>query len=286
MARTVTSKTEDLRAAFQQLLDQLKRRPSLPGEPQWVFSRDGSGRVEYRLSLHTLVAEHDKTVTALGSLVSGWVSTHFPDHSGLVGTALGLGQIQPHTILWGLVQEAYARYEKFDISNKQVDELLEEVDRFFQSTDIAYNVFAAALNIHGPADLPAIPFPDDVVLRSLTDVELTRFYGGNPFFQHGSWRHHRPQFVFVTGLILPKIIGDYRREPTSPYDEIRRKLDRCLLALASFKEQQGGVGYESIRLEPKNFVVGMSSIEQSGQYVRAPGHGDRDFRLMATTISS
>lgn len=171
---------------------------------------------------------------------------------------MGRASLQPGMVLWKVASEAYERFSTFAVSTEQLDSLVNDVEAFLQSNEIRFNVFAVALNIAGPADLPPISFPGNITLRPITDSELTQFYGGNPFYQHQRTPTVFPEFVFVTELKLPKLVGQTEPPTETPLDKIYDDLDRCLLALASYKEA-GGVGYEGIRLVPSNLALGGAS---------------------------
>lgn len=252
-----TRSIELLRRAVTPLLTALASLKDIPGEGQWVFKRDGSGRVETKLSWLTLVQQHQKTVDVLEPTIVQWISTYYPSHSGRVGTMMGFGPIQPHAVLWTIASELYKRHGRFQVKEEQIDNVLADVIEFFESDSYHFDVFAVALNLQGDANLPPIPFPGNFALRPITDDELTRFYGGNPFFNHHSMPTVSPQFVFVTELSLPKKFGVSDDAPP-PSDALFENLDRGMLALATFKEA-GAVGYEGIRFEPRGVAVGAAT---------------------------
>lgn len=252
-----TKSIDQLRIAVTPLLAALASLKELPGEGHWAFKRDGSGSVETKLSWMSLIQRHQKTVDKLEPAIKQWVSTYYPNHSERVGTiAMGFGPIQPHAVLWTIATEIYNRYGHFQFEPEQLDAVLAELIKFFESDCYQINVFAVALNLQGTDDLPPIPFPGGLTLRPITNAELTRFYGGNSFFNHHSMPTVTPQFVFVSELSLPKEFEPSGGSP-SPWDAIFANLDRGMLALATFKEG-GAAGYDGIRYEPRGMAVGLT----------------------------
>jgi hypothetical protein len=95
-------------------------------------------------------------------------------------------------------------------------------------------------------------------------------YGGNPIYQQHQAPINFPNFVFEKHLALPKLVGDKHEFDTEVLKDEYEELDRCLLALASFKENNGAVGYDGIRLFPKDLtlgLVGASSYHYRNEYV-------------------
>jgi hypothetical protein len=242
-----TRSIDQLRAAVAPLLTVLASLKELPGEGQWVFKRDGSGRVETKLSWLTLIQQHQKTLNGLEPTIEQWISTYYPSHSGRVGTMMGCGLIQPRAVLWTIATEIYTRHGRFQAEAEQTDDVLADVIKFFERDSYHFNVFAVALNVQGAENLSPISFPGDLTLRPITDAELTRFYGGNPFSNHHSMPTISPQFVFVTEITLPKqfeLSGDLPH----PSDAIFANLDRAMLTLATFKEARERWGMKAFAL--------------------------------------
>jgi hypothetical protein len=110
-------------------------------------------------------------------------------------------------------------------------------------------------------EVPPITFPGGVVLRPITDDECTRFYGGNPILRRSSTQLGFPFFVFVKEIETPKVVGTHEVKGDSVSRTFREELDRCILALTTFKDA-GAVGYDGIWVTTAEFALGAAFGDQ------------------------
>ena len=128
-------------------------------------------------------------------------------------------------------------------------------------------LFAPVLNVYGPREVPPMSFPDGIIMRPITDEEFTLFYGGNPVF--GTNRLFAfPDFVFVRELEARKVIFDGTKPGEPFYKSTQEILDRCILAISSFKDG-GPVGYDGIRITSAELAFG---VGYGGQHVWGNEH--------------
>jgi hypothetical protein len=92
-------------------------------------------------------------------------------------------------------------------------------------------------------------------MRPITDEEFTFLYGGNPVFRGGGNLLLFPDFVFVRDIEVPKILGDLRPSGEPFWKPTQDMLDRCILAISSFKDG-GPVGYDGLRVTTAELAFG------------------------------
>ena len=169
---------------------------------------------------------------------------------------MSAGVIQPRMIVGHLAHEALKRYGTFDLTDEQISALLDEAGAFFDRPTIRLRLLSPVLNVHGPREIPPISFPEGVTMRPITDEEFTDFYGGNPIFGGARNHFYFPDFVFVRDIEIPKVIGKNAKVGNGSFWEPHQELlDRCVLALASFKDG-GAIGYDGARITPLEMAFG------------------------------
>lgn len=249
-----------LKTAFVQMSAELVSHP-LGTEDFWQHHRGPSGwqgkviqRPSWRTIHLTNREAHDRICETLGSVLGA----DYPDHMRRFGTASSNGVLQPHMILGSLVTAGYERFGSFVLDDAQIDALTAEAVAFFDKPTASLRLLAPVLNMRGPPNVPPVSFPGDYVLRPITDEEFTAIYGGSPLFQYRGFPLRAPEFVFVHDLEIAKVVGGSFEErladPISKSAEMA--LDRCMLALSSFKHS-GPVGYDGIRVEARELAFGI-----------------------------
>jgi hypothetical protein len=250
-----------IRAALSTLLVELQKT-DIPQEEHWVYGRrpDGGwqGTFVARPGTYSLIQPHEPLVGRLSNDLSPILTADYPDYMtklvGLQGS--GGGILQPSMILTVLAHESLKRFGTFAISKEQVDALLNDMTKYFDSPTIRIRLFAPVLNVHGSRDVPPMSLPDGIIMRPITDEECTLFYGGNPVF--GTSRVLAfPDFVFVRELEARKVIFDSTKPVEEPfYKSTQEMLDRCILAISSFKDG-GPVGYDGLRITAAELAFGI-----------------------------
>jgi hypothetical protein len=260
-----------IRTAFKIELKELQKIPELPEEGHWEYRRDAAGGWGGRfvpkpsfINLHVL-RRHDKVPTGIEDALK----KDYPEYLQLVGTPLSQGLLQPDSILHALAYEAHTRFGTFVLTDAQIETILADVSNFFDRKMVRLRLYAPALNLYGPREIPPITFPGKIILRPTTDEECTRFYGGNPIFQIRQRPIGLPDFVFVKEIDVPKIFGSHdgvqEDKIIKPFQE---GLDFCMFALSTFKDA-GAVGYDGIHITSAEFTLGFGF---AGQQVYGSEH--------------
>ncbi|QIG95503.1 hypothetical protein [Bradyrhizobium sp. 6(2017)] len=199
---------EAIREGRAALLIELQKH-HLPREYRRGPNGGWQGAVVPKPSTLSLFSGHDGLTGRLAEKLGAVLAVDYPDYLKVVGTSIGAGSLDPRTVLTGLAYEALQRCGTFSITDDQMDELLTDVAGFFDRSTVQLRLYAPALNLHGPRDVPPIAFPGGVILRPITDEEFTLFYGGNPIFRGHGRLLNFPDFVFVREIEVPKVIGSY-----------------------------------------------------------------------------
>lgn len=247
-----------IRFAFKAALAELQKISELPEEGHWEYHRDETGgwrgAFVSRLSFMGLFRAYDSN--KLASEIEAALKQDYPEHLQVLGTSLSAGVLQASAILQGLIYEGNKRFGTFALTDEHVEAILVDVSTFFDRKTVRLCLYAPALNLYGPRETPAMPFPGGIVLRPMTDEECTQFYGGNPVFQMRQRPIGFPDFVFVKNIEIPKVIGSYDEMTGDPvFKPFQEELDLSMLALATFKDA-GAVGYDGVRVTPGEFTLG------------------------------
>ncbi|MGH9684600.1 MAG: hypothetical protein ACRD4S_13435 [Candidatus Acidiferrales bacterium] len=251
---------EAIRSAFRAELAELKTIPKLPEEGRWEYHRrpEGGWQGDLRSKPSFFDLHRHKIIDTLAAEVEKTLQDEYPEYLRAVGTPMVRGALQPALMLNQLAHEAYKRFDTFALTGEQIDAILVDVVRFFDRKTILLRIYAPVLNLRGARDTPPIAFPDQVILRPMTDEECTRFYGGNPIFQFRRIPIGFPDFVFIKEIEVPKITGSFETHDTNPLKPIWENLDLCLLALATFKDS-GAIGYDGAYITSAEFSLGIVS---------------------------
>jgi hypothetical protein len=254
------SSLDAIRVALTAFLGQLKSTP-IPMAGHWEYTRTPmgwSGAVVPKPDTFSLFPVGDDRLNRLAAEVDPVFAGDYPDYRKRVGTAMSSGQLDARMILMRLAYESLRRFGMYSIDAVQIEQLLGELATFIDRTTVRLRIFAPALNLYGPPDLPPIAFPGGVIMRPLTDQEATAFYGGNPLFQTAAVMLRFSDFVFVLDIEIPKVIGDFGEAPSDPIvAPAQELLNRCMLVLASFKDG-GAIGYDGMHITPAEFTVGVA----------------------------
>jgi hypothetical protein len=271
------STIDAIRAAHDTFLRELNKAP-IPQEGHWVYERgtDGSWRGAFvlRPSTYGLLAPHEPFIERLSSEMSPVLVADYPDHMKGVGLpGVGIAILQPRMILGVLAYETLRRYGTFAINHDQMEDLLDDVAGFFDRPNIRVRLSAPLLNLHGSREVPPIAFPGDIIMRPITDEEVTSFYGGNPIFNTGSRLLAFPSFLFVREVDVPKVVGDFSKIANESFWRPTQEMfDRLILAISSFKDG-GPIGYDGVRVTPVEMAFGATSGGQFGSSEHVPvGH--------------
>ncbi len=247
-----------IRAAISVLLAELKKTP-IPEEGQWVYERNAAGNWQgsfvARQGGYALLGAHQALMNRLSDELTTVLTADYPDHVQSMGIGGSSGILQAHMIIGRLAHEALRRFGSLATSDEQLDQLLADTAAFFDRRNIRLRLIAPVLNVHGPRDVPPIPFAGGIVMRPITDEEFTDTYGGNPIFRGTRSLFTFPDFVFIREIEVEKIIGRRPQSADDLFKPTQELLDRCILALSSFKDG-GPVGYDGVRVLPAELAFG------------------------------
>lgn len=283
------SSKDAIRTALVSLFAELQKSP-VPQEGQWVYQRGQNGGWQgsflERPSTYGLISLHEPLVERLSNNLMPVLVSDYPEYmTKLIGLpGAGAGILQPRMILWTLARESLKRFGGWDLKNEQLESLLEETERFFDRGTVNIQILSPVLNVHGPMEVPPITFGSGMIMRPITDEEVTTLYGGSPLYQAAGRMFSFPDFLFVHELEVPKVFHDptNNAQPQEPFWKATQDvLDRSMLALSSFKEG-GAVGYDGIRIAVAELAFGFFGGQHfwGGDHVPA-GH----YELTADELS-
>jgi hypothetical protein len=113
-----------------------------------------------------------------------------PDHNGMVGSErfgqLNLGHDDTY-LTRSALGELWERHRTFDVPAEAVDTLADELEDFIDRPAIRLQFQALLLNFRMSGD--RLELPAELVVRRLTEEEVTGFYGG-PVESPGLYRTH------------------------------------------------------------------------------------------------
>ena len=248
-----------IRSGLAKALIAVRHSPTA-AEPFWRYARAEGGGWGGALEQRPILIPDPNASKTWVIDIDTALKEDYPEYRKLVGTDLGGGALDAGMLLSQLVQEVFSRYGTVTCTEEQFDAVLTDVAAFFDSPTISYQFYGPVRNMNGPVDVPPILFPGDVTLRPLTDAEFTRFYGGNPYFQGSRPPMPPVNFVLTKQVALLKILGSGESMRGNVVSRVQEDFDRCILALASFKNG-GPIGVDSIRVLPAQLVLGAGSGE-------------------------
>lgn len=242
-----------IRTALVSLLSDY-RSAEVPQEQHWEHRKQGSawsGKQVPKPSARGLAILHRDAINRLAVPLQTTLESDYPDHVLGLGTSIGVGRLQAHDLLPRLAYEYLERYETLSPSDSHLDKLLNELAELFDKPTVRLRIFAPVLNLTGRGDVRPIDLFEGFILRLITDREVTRFYSA-PFHQLPL---NMPDFVLVREIEVPKVIGSkIITQPDNAIKQNQELIDRCILALASFKDC-GPVGIDGLRIEPVTFTT-------------------------------
>jgi hypothetical protein len=199
---------------------------------------------------HALQAHRCYAFRGLGTTTSGWM------------------HCSPSHLLRCLAFETIRRTGSTDSNPDVIDQLIREVSDFVDSTVIVIPFLVPLLNFTMDRTEPIV-FDEGIVLRPLTDDEMTQLHGGlltgiprtEAFPLHG--------FAFSGEVTEAKEPGTTRSErQLTVREQLEAKLKRLVLALRTFKA--GPVGYDAIHFNGKgiqSWLGGGSRLGYGNEYV-------------------
>lgn len=187
--------------------------------------------------------------------------TRHPDHSGHVGFRGSTsnwkkshGNVVRHALgaIWN-------RHKTFEIDDKVVDAIVQEFSDFVDSPVVRLRFQAQLINFG--MDAESIGLPDDLVIRRLSEDEVSQHHGG-PIdtigFIRSQWAGPY-EFVLEGEFDEPKLLGRNHPAGESMTERAKSKADKALLSLRTFKG--GQVGYDFLRFRATKFCpLGLFSV--------------------------
>lgn len=187
---------------------------------------------------------------------------------GLGTTTSGWMHCSPSHLLRCLAFETIRRTGSTGSNPDVIDQLIREVSDFVDSTVIVIPFLVPLLNFTMDWTDPIV-FDEGIVLRPLTDDEMTQLHGGvlTGIPRTGAFPLHG--FAFSGEVREAKEPGTTRSEPQPAVrDSLETRLKRLVLGLRTFKA--GPVGYDAIHFIGKgiqSWLSGRSSLGYGNEYV-------------------
>ena len=107
---------------------------------------------------YALLGAHQALMNRLSDELTTVLTADYPDHMQSIGIGGSSGILQAHMIIGRLAHEALRRFGSLATSDEQLDQLLADTAAFFDRRNIRLRLIAPVLNVHGPRDIPPIPF--------------------------------------------------------------------------------------------------------------------------------
>lgn len=171
---------------------------------------------------------------------------HHPDHCGMIGfRGTAWNWAKPRVpIVSNVIQSLSSRHRGFDVSDADVDQIVQEFSDFVDSTDHTFKFQALLINFKMNADV--FQLHPAIVIRRLTEEEVSLYNPmGNSHFGGFNWSCYGiNEFVIEGDLIEPKLLGDNHKEGQVMSQRAKELLDKAMLCLRAYKP--GSIGYESI----------------------------------------
>lgn len=230
----------------------------LPEEGHWEYKRNSTGSWNGALvpkPSYMAIFGRTSFLDELESKIEKALGQDYPEYLKAIGTPFGVGVLQPGMVLRGIIVELHKRFGTFLVTEGQIEDILKDVSDFFDNEKVAFTFYAPVINLHGTREIEPIEFFDEIILRPITDEEVTRFYGGSTIFRVGNMPVSFPNFVFTKKIEVPKIVGSFDIEENKIISSYQDSLSRCILALSAFKDG-GAIGYDGIRIIPVRLVLG------------------------------
>jgi len=139
-------------------------------------------------------------------------------------------------VLRYLLAELWRRHGTFICDEASIAELIEGFSEFIERPTIRVRFQAELLNFGMSEDV--LSFPEGLVVRRLSEEEVTRLNGG-PLHTIGLFR---PRHTSITEFVIEgeyedrKIFAPDLTSDTNKLEQVRSRLDRALLSLRIFKK--------------------------------------------------
>ena len=191
-----------------------------------------------------------------------------PEHAGMVGfrdSRHNWAKNQSH-IVRGALDSLWRRHKTFEVTNAQVDAIVQEFADFVDSPTVRLRFQGQLINFKMQAD--SLAFPDGLAIRRLSEEEVSRFDGG-PIGTLGFRRLRTSgphEFVLEGEMDERKILGNSAPEGETMAARAKAVLDKAILSLRTFKE--GRVGYDYIHFRPVTFCpLGLGAHGAGDKYI-------------------
>jgi hypothetical protein len=223
-------------------------------EPHLIWTKQDTqqwrGSFQERPALTTVFIMADPELNKTGMKFADVLRRSHPEYDGLVGiddSRVNVSQ-NPSLILNHAMLRLRDNHGTFQPGDQAIEALVLEFSEFIDQSTIQLRFTAPLLNYQ--MDDERVALPDDLAIRRLTEAEVSDLRGG-PFWLLGSPRQSIgiQEFALEGSCDAPKVFGE--GDATPIMGEVRRRVDRAILALRTFKE--GQIGYDSIRLRPTGF---------------------------------
>ncbi|MBD2294464.1 hypothetical protein H6G06_13500 [Anabaena sphaerica FACHB-251] len=232
---------------------------------EWRRVSNGwQGSYVNRLSNYYLFSKHRQLLDELGIEFTQIFRKNYPEYENLVGfKSFGFTNIlhDSSMIIRDILGEFWDRYNTFNVNDEQISIIIQEFADFVDKPNIRFRYTAILLNFK--MDLQKITLTDDIVIRQLSEKEVSNIYKDSPS-------------RYVPGLNRVSDINDFVIE--GEFEEVKRfnndsdlettknvareNLDKAVLALNTF--QGGSVGYECITFKTVKFSPIMSITRMYG----------------------
>jgi hypothetical protein len=264
-----------MRAMLARASDALQPQVCHFTEPFFVWRKQGDGWMgtfEDRPSLTMIFLAAKPELGGSDAQFLKAFRVHHPQYDGMLSfQTVGGGNflLHPGFILHQAMNRLWLRHGTFQPEAGDVEALIQEFADIVDGAVVRFRFRAQLLNYQ--MESQSIPLPDGVVIRRLSEQEVSDIYAG-PLWQLGIIRQssRRPHEFAIEGEYDDQMVfGELAADPKS-LDQVRRRLDKAITALRTFKE--GRVGYDEVRFESVKFWPTFSPSLSYGDVYVPPGH--------------
>ncbi|MGE0481403.1 MAG: hypothetical protein AB7Q17_13120, partial [Phycisphaerae bacterium] len=261
-----------LRKAILQVIPHLQKLSGESLSPYQVCTKTGDqqwqGEAVLRLDTARLFsAANDYIRRASEPFMNSFLTQHsgyngFMRFCGFIGDNYSRDSI---CILCYALAHLWTKYETFDLNAAAIDSLVSEFETFVDTASTRF-VFRTQL-VNFCASLDRFPLPHGLLVRRMTDREVSGFSGGWFQLRAGGQSHSVGIHEFcVEGTITLSRCTEAEITDVRPEAQVKVALDKAVLSFRTFK--RGSVGYGMIHFAPVTFCpVMVGSIGYGDAYI-------------------
>jgi hypothetical protein len=239
----------------------------------WIKQEEGRWRGEHRQRVCVpcvFRGAENQLQEAASEFANLFFSTYPQYGEGKLVGICGLGSMQlAHDracILKSAVGYLWEMHETFDCHESDVDQVIDDFEKFVELPTIQLRIQAELINFQMPA--PTLQLADGLAIRRLNEREISTFHGGSLIQRmHHSW--FISEFVIEGDMEVTKAIAGEPVKQIATQEIAFAKLDKAMRCLRTFKE--GSIGYDWLHFKFVKFCpLALGSYGSLDQHVR-PG---------------